>query len=211
MKRLIISIVVFGALISGCSKSDMDGYWKITLTADISVSNDASQQTGGEIPRTYYPEGYLGAVLYFNASGGDVVQQECFITVNSVFFPGCTAEIVSETSNIPVGLLATLEVKDSGLASSYGDSKNKEINFRISKPIVHPLDIRMTCGSSDPTIESDYGSIISSLTAPFVLDQWIFSQISEELYTSTRTGYTYPPTWSSDITFSFLAEHVESL
>ena len=213
---IVLGLIILAA--SGCdlieqSLGSDEGYWKITFTADVSVYGDGSiptDNTGG--PVACFASGYIGAVLYFPFDGGEVVAQESFVTMEDVSCIECSSEIVSNSEEIPIELMAVLDLNASKLVTESGEEFLYE-DFRVwmEDPLIYPVDINYTCPTGIPGISSDYGGYTSQLISPFLTQVWSFSPTFGEVDTSTFTNFEFPPTYSSDITFSIFEEYAKEI
>jgi len=204
-------------LISGCSVSDSagnndQGYWKVTLTADVSVHNDGSIPETGGGPIACFADGYIGSVLYFPLAGGKAVAQKSFVTIEKVTCINCLSSIVSPASDIPLQLAAVLEVQSvrKGSADGKVTAVFDDLRVWIDKPVQYPIDIYYDCGPI-PGKASDYGSAVSQITSPFMTQVWSFSPAFGEIHSASFKDYRFPPTYSSDLEFKILEEHVKEI
>ena len=206
MKKIIISLLGLIILISGCKKDPLEGYWKMTFTADVTVFHDGSIATGA-----CFHSGYIGAVLYFPVEGGEVVHQESFVTVQTIDCLDCYGEMRSQTANIPITLNAKLDVTSVEIGDAEGNVTAVFDDFRIwmENPTVFSIDIYYDCGGT-PDIQPDYGNAVSQLTGPFLNQVWSFSPQFDQLHHSTFEDFAFPPLNVADIEFRMYEEYVEA-
>jgi len=216
MKLFLVAMAVLAHLVLGgsvsASQSPDKGYWKVSFTAEIKVYNDGSIPiASGGGPVACFAEGRIGAVLYFPFKGGNVVAQKSFVTMNKVSCIECSSKIVSNSKKIPVKLSAVLDLNKVKITKGSARFLYEDFRIWLEKPLVHPVDILYKCPSGSPGISSDYGGYMSQIVSPFLTQVWSFAPTFGSVYTTTYTGFKFPPTYKADIKFNMFEEYAETI
>jgi hypothetical protein len=186
--------------------SDFNGFRKISLTLDVAVSSNGSIQGNA-----CFGQGTIASVMYFSEKGGELLSQNSTVTVNSVPCLTCYSEIRSP-SVFPIELAAKLNPYAVDVRDAQGNplSMKDELIFWIETPPINSIDIYYECGGAPATMP-DYGSAVSNISTPFVLEQWTQDLVLNEVKTSTRENYAYPPTNLANITISSIETLVDEI
>lgn len=217
MQKIFLISCFLLLTLSGCGFSQSikeqedalsDGFIKISLTADVVVGSDGSITQGNAC----FGQGTIASIMYFDEKGGKPLSQTSTLTVNSVPCLACHSEIRSATTKFPIELAAVyspfaVDVRD---AEGNPEFMKDELKFWIETPPIHSLDIYYECGGAPDTLP-DYGSAVSNIASPFILEQWTQDLVLNEVKVSTRKDYIFPPTYKADITISTIETLVDKI
>lgn len=214
MKKLLLIMAAFALVVSGCgitdsvSNSSDDGYKKISMTLDVAVGSDGSITQGNAC----FGQGTIASVLYFLPEGGEPVAQTSTLTVDSVPCLSCYSEITDSTATFPIELSAILDPHSIDERDEDGNPlyMKDELRFWIATPPTNSLNIYYDCGGAPATMP-DYGSAVSQIASPFMLEVWSEPLAVNEVHVATRENVTFPPTYVADVTVSIIETLVDSI